>query len=222
MMNLTFVEIRDRFLNGEFDSDDSDDEAVEACNALHSKLSNVEDLVPLLKSGNRASTFTAVYIAALEGERACSIFTYILELMSSGWVEVRDEACDCFTSCVDKPEHFAYLFERLTDREESIRLKVMMILTCLTKDQISLMHRYVKENTCADEIKNGVLLMYCQQYEGISSELIINEIQKGTNVEKMFAYVTAVKEKELIDLRSLSRLSGVPDLIKYYEIYYDD
>lgn len=222
MMDLTFVEIRDKFLNGKFDSDDSDDEAVEACDALHSKLSDIKDLLPLLESGNRASTFTGVYIAALEGNRTCAIFSYILDLMKSDWVEVRDESCDCFTSCVSKPEQFSYLFRLLDDPEESIRLKVIMVMACLTKDHVDLAHRYVSENTCSDDIKNGVLLMYRQLQEGISPEFIKDEIQKGTNVEKCFVYAVAVKEKAFVDLRSLSQLSGVPDLIKHHEIYYDN
>lgn len=219
--DLTFSEIRDNFLSGQYEF--NTDEYAECGEVLHNKLTSMEDLVPLLTSKNRSCQTTGVYIAALEGDRACSIFSYVFDLIESPWVEVRDEVCDCFTSCGDKGEEFVKLFELFDDPEERIRVKVIQVLMWLEYEKISLVSEYLKSVSGLESLKVGTALLLEQMSDGLSYEEVENGILAERKIVKIFSYVAAFKKLGNADkLAALVNLSNEPDILKHYEIYFRD
>ena len=218
---LTFSEIRDNFLSGQYEF--NTDEYAEYGEALHNKLASMEDLVPLLTSKDRSSQTIGVYIAALEGDRACSIFSYVIDLIESPWVEIRDEVCDCFTSCGDKGEEFVKLFELLDDPEERIRVKVIQVLMWLEYEKIALVSEYLKHVSGLEGLKVGTTLLLEQMSDGLAYEKIENSILAEIKEVKIFAYVTAFKKLgNTSKLTALVKLSNEPDILKHHDIYFRD
>jgi hypothetical protein len=218
---LSFEVLRDNFLLGKY-SGNLDEHSL-ATSALHNNLPAIEDLLPLISSKDRYCQYTAVYIAALEGESASSIFPYVFELLKSPWVEVRDEVCDCFAECATEAHQLVELFEHLEDPEESIRLKVMSVLFCLKNAQIDLVFKHTQCKPELDKLSLGISLLYKQKEEGLSIECLKVNAKGGTRITKLFTYAAAIKELDNIDgLYEIAQLSADHDIFKHYEIYYND
>ena len=218
--NLNFEEIRDQFLSGVYQFDT--DAYVEASEELHNKLVNISDLVPMLKSDNKACQRSATYISALEGDRACSIFPQVFDLLESPWVEVRDEVCDCFIDCATKAEQFIALFKHLEDPEQCIRLRIINVISGLKDEQIDMIFEYFSSNSAFDDISLGFSVLHEQRKSGVSFESLKKQMAEGTKITKLFFYAIAIREKIEANLFDLVKLSGSSDVLRHYEIYFGD
>lgn len=210
-----YSDLMNLFLLGEFDKDI--DASVQASVEMHNKLNRVEDLVPLLLSNNRMCVSTAVYIAHEEGSRARPIFPYILSLLGSKWSEVRCEAASCFPECATCPEHLLILFTHVHDRSQFVRWQVLTVLSCLYDNQLELLHKHILKQPGAvpDNMKRGILLL-CADMQGKSSYGdIVDMAQNGSEVEKYFAFATALRGADQNQIRDIAEQTGVVDLIKY-------
>ncbi|EGU56397.1 hypothetical protein VINI7043_21046 [Vibrio nigripulchritudo ATCC 27043] len=218
--NLDFYEIRDNFIAGNYEL--NTDEYVTCGEILHNKLPSMEDLIPLLTSKNKPCQKMGVFIAALEGERACTIFNYIYNLIESPWVEVRDEVCDCFTSCGSRGEEFVTLLGLLKDPEECIRIKVIQVLMWLEYEKILMISDYLKTVHGLESLKIGVSLLLKQMKgEVVSYQDIENNILSKDKVVKVFSYITAFRYLGSNNrISSLVNLSNDTDILKHYEIYF--
>lgn len=217
---LTYIELRDNFLAGLYSTDT--DECVDAINALHGSLTSIEDLTPLLLSKERVSQEAATYIAAQEGDRACSIFPQVFDLLESPWVEVRDEVCDCFIDCATKAEQFVALFKHLEDPEQCIRLRIINVVSDLKDEQIDVIFEHINSDSGFDDISPGVSLLHEQSKSGVSFESLKKHMTEGTKITKLFVYAVAIREKVESNLIELVQLSGSSDVLSHYEIYFGD
>jgi hypothetical protein len=221
MKELSFNELRDNFLSGLYDSDG--DAHHNALNELHSKLVSIEDLIPLLKSGNRNCEYTASFISALEGENAKPIFPYLFALLGSPWEEVRDEVCDCFLSCTSDANHYIALFKLLNDSSQAIRLRVITVICGLDNDVINGIYKNLNSFKMDNDLLKGMALLKKQITKGITLNDVKNLAINGSALEKVFAYVATYKEFGQSEiLFEISLLTTESDIKKHYEIYFSE
>ena len=219
--NLTREQLVDNFVAGLYEYDS--EEYLDASEAFHQKLSDVENLIPLLRANNKASQRTATYIASLEGDRARSIFPYIFELLESPWVEVRDEVCDCFTECATKGEQLISLFAHLKDSEQSIRLKVINVIACLKSKQIGIVSKYVETMSSLSKFKEGIEILKRQGNGEYPYKLFLNNMNSDSELVKIFSYAAATKElDDTGQLLELAKSSGVVDIQKHFDLYFGE
>lgn len=219
--DLTFNEIRDNFLSGYYDFES--DEYVDYGMELHNKLTSIEDLLPMLTSDNKTCQLMAVYIASEEGDKACPIFGYILALIKSPWVRIRDDVCDCFTSCGSKGEEFVQLLECFYDPDARIRMKVIQVLMWIEDEKVFLVSEYLNDSNDFGDLKDGASLLSNQIKNGSSYESLEESFLKGTRIVKYFSYISALRQFGNRDeLFSLVELSDEPDIKRHYEIYFKE
>jgi len=221
LKNSSFEELRYNFLSGHYDQDW--DEHHDAMNELHNKLPAIEELIPLLTSGNRNCQYTAAFIAAQEGDNARSIFPHLFALLESPWEDVRDEICDCFLNCTSDASHYISLLAHLEDSSESIRLRVITIICGINSDVIRGIYEKLNTTEPSNTLREAFELLYKQNSEGLVMKCIVERISKGSKLEKVFAYVSTYREfGESEQLLEIANLTNEVDIKKHYEVYFCD
>jgi len=143
-------------------------------------------------------------------------------LLESSWVEVRDEVCDCFSECATKGEQLVALINHLDDSEQSIRLKVITVLTCLKNHQLDLLLKYVERQSELKWLLPSASLLAKRDREKKSIETLKNDIVGAGKITQFFIYAFAIREKYSRELLfELSQKSMNSDIMKHFNIYYD-
>ena len=221
LKKLSFEELKLNFLAGQYDQ--NLDEHHEAMRELHNKLPNMEGLIPLLISKNRNCEYTAAFIAAQEGDNACSIFSYLFALLESPWKEVRDEVCDCFLNCTTDASHYISLFDHLDDNYESIRLRVITIICGINNGVIKGVYEKLHSTDKDATLLEAFALLNRQASDGLTLEDIEERIIKGNKLDNVFAYIATYKEfGENEQLLAVSELTNEAVIKKHYKIYFCD
>ena len=214
----SFQSILDRFLREEYEFNSS--EFAEWGSALHDKMSCIEDILPLLKSKKTSCQYLGVYIAALEGDRACRIFTSVYKLVDSPLPRIRDEILDCIQSCGNTDEEFEFVFSMLLDPEESIRVKVINILLSLNPCEASFIESKLISSSITRDFKLGFESFSARWAEAVDLQILIKNISSTNPLERVGAYVACYRGygggEELTKL--LSRNSD-SDIARHYQIY---
>jgi hypothetical protein len=215
---MTFEELLESVMNVERSYDT--DEYVELTELLHRRMNSVENLVPLLTSSMRSCQSMGVFIAAMEGSAACRIFEHILPLLESPYVEIRDDACDCFTACGGRPEDLIKLVRHLYDPEARIRVKVIQVLLWLESEKIIALESHLARDGAEPDIHEGLSLLSRHADPCLSDEIIESAISEGAVVVRKFAYMTAFRRfSSNEELRRLVGLSNDEDISMHFEIY---
>jgi hypothetical protein len=215
----TFEELLERFKSGDHSCDTK--EFAEFTTLLHCAMESVRDLVPLLTSNVRSWQSMGVFIAEMEGDPACEIFDHILPLLESPYVEIRGDACDCFTVCGERPEHLIKLVRHLEDPHAGIRVKVIGTVTWLETERIGALESYLIDAGVDRDISDGLSMLRRWQDPELSDQDIEAAISGGSAIVKKFAYMAACRRFYEDDERLLrfAELSKDQDIRRHSEIY---
>lgn len=190
---------------------------------LHSKIESIVDILPMLKSDTWEAQSMAVYIASEEGVRACSIMDEIVPLLNSKWIDIKDDACDCFTSCGDRAEQFLKLLELLEDPDERIRIKVIQVLFNLKEEKIKLIYDFICDNKYYKFLSKGLHLILRSKNNEVSIENIEDIVLTESKIYKVCSYIAAYHAtKDVNILTEVANLSNDADIQKHFNIYLKD
>ncbi len=217
----SFQEIRDQFLKGKYEYDTI--EYAELGSLLHIKMDCIRDILPLLESNSHSCEYLGLYIAVLEGERACPIFTTIYMLAGSPWMRIRDQVCDCIVNCGTTCEEFERLFSMLDDPEEAIRVKIINMLMFLEPRKLETIESALVNSSIDEDFKFGFSTIASRGYDEMQYQEMIDGMSSHKRMVRIFSYVTCyLKHGRGEELDTLIGCSSDPDLKRHYEIYFTE
>ena len=215
--SLTFEELAAKFINGNYELDS--EEYLDAGEALHFKLDNVSQLVPLLRSNNVPAQRMAVYIASEEGSRALPIFDELIGLLNSPIVAIRDDVCACFSECATNGEQILELINLIDTDEQRIRLKVMFVLSYIAEHKLHWCLEALASRNDLVRFEGAIQLLFSPKSSHLE-QAIVGEFEAASKLDRVFIFIKAVRESlENEVLNKLSELSNCDDIKRFYEIY---
>ena len=182
------------------------------------KSGSLSDVLILVNSSIESVKFAGVWLAAIWGKEAASIFDEIKGLIHSDNKDIRYELMDCYLEFASSGRSVLDLVKCLDDDELSHRLKALNYIKFLSDSQIFSAYEYALKEEDS----------YCKYLSILKDiyepEFVAAEIQKDLGSEdclyKRFNYIAALRGGEGIDvLRNLARVSGDFDIKAYFERY---
>ncbi|MCV2886476.1 hypothetical protein OE749_17405 [Aestuariibacter sp. AA17] len=219
---LSFIELREMFLNNEFVEDL--EERHDAICSLHNKMEDVRDLIPLLLENDKNCQVVATFIATQEGDGAKPIFSpYIFDLLESPWEEVRDEVCDCFFNCDPNEEQIVSLIKHLKDPSERIRLRVISVLCRLSTEKLLAIHKYIVGLSNYKDLAENMNLLVNSLNVQCDFEYLKKQMRASNENVKVFSYVSTYKlYGNSEELSQIVNISNSEDIRFHHEIYFSE
>jgi ABC-type amino acid transport substrate-binding protein len=136
-----------------------------------------EALIPLLQSDNVDIIKSSLWLVSELATQACSLLPYVVQLVNSEEPYIRYYSLECVVLCGkgDNIKEFIHLIKGISDKDDTVRIPAMYLLSNAELTQIEAAVRLVKENKIADYLLHQI---------GLTQLLI----------------ATVLLEKEVIDL----------------------
>ena len=194
-----------------------------ALNNLLEEIDRSNSLVPITKlllSEDVNCQLAGSWLSAMMGEKSIEIFHYLKELLYSKHPRIRYEICECYLLCANSGFLVTEFLKCIDDHEVTIRLRVIDYIKFLSEKQLLLAYDYTKTRNELSCIHSALSICILHSTHSITSEKADIEIIKGTKIEKVAWFISAVKiGKNPNRLFQLAQLANEPDIQEYFEIF---